>query len=522
MDQNLRLFKLTRLRQGLSRFFGTQPPDLKSSFNNFSNIRSNKGSALVMAIIFMIVATTLITVGMKMVSTSASDSKQQQLYVGEAENVARAGLTDALGYFIRQKNVVSAYTNNPSPGTAGVFGAGISYIDQPFNPVNNIVNAQKSDTMDANIGIVNEYSVDSADVSTDANVVFFGRYEVKKVPAVVGSITPVATPDLSTARDITGNRMGKYVNGDGFIWSVSSTGYVYKRLDKTYSAGPTWAIPFNQAPNKIVATAKMTTEFRKLTLTLPPGSGTTWYAAVYCLNANKITLPANDQGILNGAVSNTTFPAAALGQSPACSNPVGKDAINCQGPPVTCVNSLNSPLADTSVFGMTLAQLQFLADYRADATNPLNIAGSEKLIYYNGNVTFGGALAAPYDRLCIHGANATESTASGILVVNGDLILQPGNLSASPNPILGSWFDGIIFCTGNLSVQDGCEINGCVIMGTPAAHAGSGNVTITGSAGNFGEITLNPAVISQALNLVAVYREDKTARKTLLAVPGLQ
>ena len=61
-------------------------------------------------------------------------------------------------------------------------------------------------------------------------------------------------------------------------------------------------------------------------------------------------------------------------------------------------------------------------------------------------------------------------------------------------------------------------------MGTPS-YSGSagtpGEVTLSGDSGLKGQISLNPALISDALNQVAQYREDITSRKTLLAIPNL-
>ena len=487
-----------------------------------------------MACIFMVVATTLITVGMKLISNSAKESKQAELYTGEAENVARAGLIDTMGWFRRQSGVVKAFNASTwTPGQVPVTTTNpqtslpFSFLDQPFQPVNNNANAQKSDTLDATIGIVNEYSLSTANILTDPNVNFVGRYEVRRVQSAemtqVPITTPVATEVPGIVRDVTGKRTGGLVKGDGIVWSVTSTGYVYNRVDKSLNAGQTLAIPFNQYPNKVVATAKVTTEFRKFTVNLPTTGGNNWLAAVYCTNANKITLPTDDQGIINGAVSATTYAVAALSQAPACSSPVNKDTNNCQGG-ITCMSGASGTLADSTVFGgLSLSDVQFLADNRGDANNPLNIQGDWKLSYYSGSVTFGGALASPYDRLCVHGTNGQESSATGILVVDGDLILLGGNQSVSP-PILASSFEGIVFCTGQLTVKDGSSIQGCVIMGTPAspASAAPGQVVLSGSPGAFGEIYLNPSLVNLALAQVATYREDMSARKTLLSVPGLQ
>jgi hypothetical protein len=430
-----------------------------------------------------------------------------------------------LGWFRRKNGIVRAYNNQYLPGAVPVFATNpqtalpYTYVDQPFQPVKNPTNAQLSDTLDDTIGIVNEYSLDSSSVTANSDVVHFGRYEVRKVSPLEPTTTPIATRAPNVVRDVSGNRLGNQVNGNGLSWSVVSTGYVYKRLDKTISATPGvgWIVPYNQPPNKVLATAKVATELRKLTVNLPSAAGTTWYAGIYCTNANaRVTLPTNNLGILNGAVSTTTYATASMSSAAVpCPKPINNNTTNCPGGcPSACVNNAGA-LADTSVFaGLTIDDLKYMADYRGDSTTPLDIKSDWKLSFFQGNLTYQGTLAPPYDRL----------HTNGILIVNGDLTLNAGNMSVSP-PILASSFGGIVFVTGDLIVRDGSSIDGCVIMGSPAptGYAGTpGDVTVAGTGGNIGIITVNPALITLALNMVAQYRENIATRKLLLAVPGLQ
>src|SRR5581483_7704404 len=94
-------FKFARIRRAFSRFFKLPHPVNPASS---PEIKNQRGSALVMAAIFMMIATVLITVGMKLVTVSNQQSTQANLYVGEAENVARAGLVDALGWLRRNSS----------------------------------------------------------------------------------------------------------------------------------------------------------------------------------------------------------------------------------------------------------------------------------------------------------------------------------------------------------------------------------------------------------------------------------
>jgi hypothetical protein len=172
-------------------------------------------------------------------------------------------------------------------------------------------------------------------------------------------------------------------------------------------------------------------------------------------------------------------------------------------------------LTDKVVFGMSLADVKNISDYVGNSTGSppvtLNIAGNWKLAYFDGSLVYGPGNAVPYDQLGKVGTGTF-----GVLVVNGDLTLQSGAGS-----ILPSHYGGIVFVTGNLTVGDGCEIDGAVIMGEPYYHGTPGTVTLTGSAGNFGTINYSPNMVTQAQLLVGTYREDISQRKRLLAVPGL-
>ncbi len=290
--------RFSSLRHVLSRSF----PQLK--------LNDQKGSALVMAAIFMVIATTLITVGMKLVSSASMDAKQRELYVGEAENVARAGLTDALGFFVRRNQsagFVRAYAKGylegqPVSWTTNFAGVAYSYVDQAFDPQNNTVNAQASDTLDSTTGIVNDYPIDNDD---PALATYFGHYEVRRVPSLYATVTPQATYDNNAVHDVTGSRTSAgFVNGDGLVWSIVSTGYVYKRMDKT-GTFPYWNVSYKTAPNKVVATARLSSEYRKLTFNLPTTigyDGAYDTGGVYCAATSQVHFSTSNS-LLYGAVS---------------------------------------------------------------------------------------------------------------------------------------------------------------------------------------------------------------------------
>ena len=280
------------------------PARLTSSFSQRSKL-SQKGSALIMASIFMIVATYLVTIGAKLVSDTNKQAKQRELFVGEAENVARAGLIDAKAWFIRQTaNGGLVFGNTSSSVTVGMtptVNPSYTSADQAFNPIYNASNPQGSDTSEPNFGIVQEYPLDQAVTS---KATYWARYEIKRQPT--GAYDPTAV------HDVTGKRNDSYINGDGLVWNIISTGYVYKRMDRSTAGTPaTWVYPYNYGvttgdfgKTKIIAKAQFSTEIRKLSLIMPVPSNysTIVSSGLYVQEmANQITL--HNQTLLSGAVS---------------------------------------------------------------------------------------------------------------------------------------------------------------------------------------------------------------------------
>jgi hypothetical protein len=291
------------------RFFA--PPEARPSpfRRSARTVRGQRGSALVMAAIFMLVATTLITVGTKLVSDSSQQGHQRELYVGMAENVARAGIVDALGWFTRQTAnngvVFGATTDTYVPGQTVTLNSVYANFDQAFNPQSDTADAQLSDTNVASIGIVNEFPLDNAVTSL---ALYWGHYEVDRQNS--------SGTNSNAVRDVTSERDTAHVTGDGYVWRIVSTGYVYKRYDTSISASSGWwNTMYNQAPNTVVASAVYQTEFRKLSLVLPqPTPGNNEQGAIYIQQISKAVTLQNTETTLSGAVS-TYGNYAAIGMT---------------------------------------------------------------------------------------------------------------------------------------------------------------------------------------------------------------
>jgi len=474
----------------------------------------------------MVIVAILIPVAMTLVKNIRLNTQQAQLYVAGAQNAAKAGIEDTLGYFIRQKTVVRAlnatytYPSAAASPTPTVYATGFSYVDQPFNPQYNPTNFQYSDTFQETTqlaggmthpfyGLCNEYPVDSASNSIPAagqnTAVYFGRYEVQEQTNPI--VTPAPTLNPMAVHDITGTRDANYMNGDGLVWAITSTGYIYKRMDYTMDQYGEYMIPYNVYPNKVLATAKAYAEFKKLSLNLPDsGAGD---AAVYVHSAAGVNL--SNYCYLNGSASNAYGLCAMAGNT---TQPTGANASNFVGGGITYTSLGDAPISDVSVFGMSLKDIQFVADYSGSAALPLSIVSSNKLSYFNGNLTYAATQTnAVYQQL----------NTSGILIVNGNLTLGLGGNNPSGTNVLPSYYSGVVFVTGNLTISDGCQVDGVVIMGLSNSYSGSGgNLTLLGSSGgNFAYLTADPAGVNHVIQQVAQYREDLSARKVLLAFPGI-
>ncbi len=504
-------------------------PRQRPYFFYIPNLRSPKGSLIAMAFIMLLVMSVLIPVAMTLLTSVRQNTNAAQLNVAGAENSAKAGLEDALGWYVRQNKVLTAYANNVSVGSTPTWGISsynlsptptpiyYTYIDQPFAPSYNGSNPAYSDTSESttlNIangvtscfyGIANEYPVDASSNTIPAagqtTAVYFARYEVGEQVDPVPPTGPTYTPSSSACHDITGDREGGYVNGDGLVWAINSTGYIYKRMDYQMDQYGAWLVPYNVYPNKVLATAKAYTELRKLTCNLPVSAAGD--AAIYVTRA--VSVYQNGYSYLNGKQSGAYALCAVTGTSASATLPNGAGSTNFFGGS-TVINATSSVLSDSSIFGMSIKDIQFIADNVGSASATITI-GTNQLSYYNGSISFtGNNPVTAYQNL----------NGSGILIVNGNLTLN----GASPST--NCYFAGIVFVTGNLTIMNGADIDGVVIMGNSTSYNGTGGaVDIAGSAGQDGILNANPHVVTEALKYVAQYREDISARRVLLAFPGI-
>ncbi len=187
------------------------------------SINNEKGSAIVMALIFMVLATTLMVTAAQLVTTMRKNTNEQSFALAMAENAAQAGLEDAIGWFGRQpvQPVAGGATSTVSIGYPLIYNSmAVTYADQVFSPVYNISNPATTDSIDpsgasvtnnwVSNSLTNEFSPDGAGSVSNATTIgdqrYWERYQVLSsclLPSL--TIFPVPSSTGSTISRATGS-----------------------------------------------------------------------------------------------------------------------------------------------------------------------------------------------------------------------------------------------------------------------------------------------------------------------------
>ncbi|MCB4791766.1 MAG: hypothetical protein LHV68_07750 [Elusimicrobia bacterium] len=338
-------------------------------------LSSSSGSALIIAIIIMVIIGIMIPVGLQIVEKSFKEARYQEYTVSEAGNVARAGIEDAILWFRRQSN---------QPVRTGV----PLTADYAFDPRVSSATA-KYGTIDESIGLVKEERI-----SMDNQGVKFARYEVKRQTASV-SYDDFAVHDISNDR-ILSSTSTTSLQGQGIVWFLASKGYIYLRRDAS--------VPYNQPPNQIVAKARASTEIRRIQLN-------TQGCGALVNNGSNVTI--NARGRVYGIFGTVTNLAPAnYGDN-------------------TRFTGYTNPTV-SYVFGVTEAELKAIADHVVSTVNDLPDPIPEmSLIYIDGNAAF--SAARPLDAsgiLFVNGnltiGNMSMSKFSGLIYVKGTASISDG------------------------------------------------------------------------------------------------
>ena len=368
-----------------------------------------KGAILVWVMVTMMILSSAITVGMAILLDTVNTLNSQMEYYGQATSIAKAGLLDALSWFRRQ-------TNQPI---------------LTFNPQRDLtVLPPVNDTDDASIGIVREL-----EVAQSRNL--YGRYEVDK--------TIVA--DISSQRGLSA----------GTIWYIESRGIIYLKLDPN--------VAYNVAPNRVIASTKIATEIRRVSMVLPSE------AALCSGNSNQSqTVIGNNVKLLGDEKFGIVYPSGT-----------GTPNINA-GATVTGTLGATSQInpyndSATSVFGMTEAELRSIADYNVSSVDALpDPIPNYKIVFFEGNATFNSS----------HPLKGT-----GIFYITGTLTIAANS---------GTSYNGVIYCKGQYHQHGPSLISGSVIT--------QGQVNIQ-STGDVSEIDYDAGVLGQIRTYTGQYRLAK-------------
>jgi hypothetical protein len=388
-------------------------------------LQNERGSALWMAAVLLACLSCALT-GTQVAQWQNRKLMQYQNVASQADNVARAGIADAANWFRRQ----------PNPPVVA------------FNPQQAL-----GDTL-RDGALVKEYSLNKATSLGH----LWGRYELISSPS--GS-------NREGVRDDTTLRVPGQTTNSGMSWRLESVGYTYLLIDPTKA--------FNTAPNRILATTRVASEIRLMTLTLPGN------AAVYVNDVSLVTLQ-------NGARID-----GGVGDGLAYFDGPGKMPVACAG----CISSLNDlglsggtvkDISPEAVFSASFDDLKVLADVSLRGGDPLPTPFPDlNLIYIDGDATF----------------DATNPLrGSGVVIVRGNVTA----LSQS-----NTYFSGVLYVGGNATFTGAAALSGTTIV--------LGNLTLNGQNDVIDVDLRQPAVLSIARQTMARYRNYHSSTYQFTAVP---
>jgi hypothetical protein len=328
---------------------------------------SERGAALVIVIFASTLILLLLMTALTITWTSNRALARQLSSQGQATNTASAGLTEALSWFVRQRQQpVTAFDPVVDPG--GV----CPHIPKHDPPA--------YDSEEPATGIVRSF-----EITSKGRV--WGRYEVRRT----------AVTDVSVRR-------GK--PQPGTIWQLASEGLVYVRNDATKAP--------DAKPNFVLARKTMRVDIQRLGLQLPANAA---LSAVRGNNVN-VTKPSRIQGGTAGI--GAAYPAST-------GTPNGNGTIS--GNPAQNVTA--APFGVAQIFGVTTNELIAMADVVADDESQLpNPLPDMALVVIRGNATFNGVRPLQGSGILVVLGNLIlnpQSNAyySGVIWVGGNFQVSP-------------------------------------------------------------------------------------------------
>lgn len=398
---------------------------------------SGNNQGLIAPMLLLVSLLIFIPVSLMIQRSIIQASNHQLFYNVQAKNVARAGLVEAHLWFRKQSAQPVAKLAPDS--------------DSIFKPLDTGI-PETRDTLDPVIGLVKEYSLNETSH-------LWARFEVPRQEAGYTSFTD-SSYIADAVHDISDRRIPGAKRGDGVAWSLLSRGTVYLRKDPS--------LPFNQAPNVVLAHSRATTEIRRLDLKLP-------IAAVVVNNSAGITLTTNAR--MNGGGV-----GLGLGRFNGVEIDLGSldSSSQISGSPVQDVVTDPAALDVQGFFGVVSDQdLKRMADIVVSNVSQLPTPyPSMSLVFIDGNADFSDT--------------GHVLQGGGILYVKGNL-----KLPASANTL----FSGVIFVDGDVDIKAPALISGALLVKGSLKMGGLTSVA---------EVDYDPGIINTLVRQIGQYREDRS------------
>jgi hypothetical protein len=385
-----------------------------------------RGLALVLALMFTLIVSAITVTGTLTLKTHIQKNRTAWAAKSQSLQVARSGLAEAVSWMRRQ-------TSQPVLA---------------FEPqLDTSVTPQVLDTLDEDIGLVREFKITGK---------VWARYEVWKRWDADPDTDRLAWRQQYQSEDVSQSRAGV---APGTIWRIRSIGYIYNRVDGD--------VPFDQAPNSVIASQVATNECRRAVIRLPGN------AAVNVGDGNNCHINTNGR-IIGGAGAGIYYPAAS---GTPTTGPSNQNRVTGTPRLATAVNYNASYQA---VFGMSYDQLKSIATQVVTTS-----AGIPNPMPTGGLVVIETGSTVQFDA-------AKPLMGNAIVVVKGHCTLAVNS---------NSNFAGLLYVDGNFTMRQPSLIRGSVIC--------TGNMTVQGST-DYATVQFDAGVISQLMNGLSNYSPSNT------------
>lgn len=392
-------------------------------------MQSQQGAALMTTIVLALISLSVISGAALMLEQSRRSNLRRFTKQGQASNVARAGLQEAVSWFKTQQQQPVRQGNDPSFACEDAAFAP-QYSSSPID----------RETIDANFGLVKDFQIDRHR---------WGRFRIRRQPCPTDAgytgYLPEAVHDYTRKR---GKNEGS-LSGEGVVWLLQSEGIVYRRQDYSKNADGVFLKGPEDAPNAVLERSQAAVEIQRLALNVERAP-----LSIYGDASGEVS-QFNTRCKLNGD-TNTYAGISYFGNAPtgsfAFSLPTG----------ATQIQNLAQTMTPERVFSVSKNGMKGLADnvYQSVTEMPERLPFS--ITYLDGG-TFVFS-------------NTHPLTGAGVLFVDGDLTLQDNS---------NSLFSGLVYVTGHLRIGVNNSLSGAVIARRATCTPGSGGQSEIAYTHNF-------------------------------------